>query len=101
MSSATAGSVFKAEMDRGTGSVLPSFQRFGIEQHRLRRIAQRLVDIVACGKTTGKVGKPYPDGLLRPRILNNGYVVRHIQTASIRRPFYGVLEYVMRAGDSL
>lgn len=54
----------------GTGQIATVLRNFlWVKLDGLARIAKCLVDIVAGRETTGQVGKPNPNRLLRTRIL--------------------------------
>ena len=90
ISSATSGSAFNSVSVRARGSGLPVFmKRLDIQLQSLRRIAQGLVDIIACRGTARKVREPDANGPVRPCILNDGDVVSHgdLSQASSLRPY--------------
>src|SRR6185437_3111898 len=64
-------------------------KRLDIQLQSLRRIAQGLVDIIACRGTARKVREPDANGPVRPCILNDGDIVSHsdLSQASSLRPY--------------
>lgn len=52
-------------------------ERFCIERNRFRRVAQRVVEVVAGGKAARQVRKPNADCGVRAGVFDNGDVVGH------------------------